>query len=266
VPIHLAPQHVQAAAPMQQIWFGMSPVSTPEGRHNWDKVFLQPDAAWPEILDHVQVISATEQALNHLSDNELVQVIARLNQHNIKLSVAVLAQNWVNEPKCGFGVEGYSDPAGNARLVAKLLRAGARVSYLGMDEPLFFGHYYNGKNACHSSIGNIGDRVVVILREYLRVFPNASIIDTEPFPAISDRPGWRDDYKEWALAFRTATGRSIDGINIDINWPANWTGGVVAALELARSMQLSFGIIYWASPTVPVRSHVSNDLWLSSAG
>ena len=42
--------------------------------------------------------------------------------------------------------------------VAKLLRAGATVSYISMDEPLWFGHYYSDKNACRSSIDNLAER------------------------------------------------------------------------------------------------------------
>jgi hypothetical protein len=58
--------------------------------------------------------------------------------------------------------------------------AGAEVGYIAMDDPLWFGHYYNGKNACHSSIDNVAERVAKNLHEYLKVFPNAIIGDGEP--------------------------------------------------------------------------------------
>jgi hypothetical protein len=53
---------------------------------------------------------------------------------------------------CGGGVEGYFAPDQTAALAAKLKRAGGTLQYIAMDEPLWFGHYYNEKNACHSSI------------------------------------------------------------------------------------------------------------------
>ena len=171
----------------------------------------------------------------------------------------------MNEPKCGYGVEGYSDPGANAKLVAKLQRAGVQVSYIGMDEPLFFGHYYNGKNACHSSIENVAERVSIILHEYLKVYSDATVIDTEPFPAISNQPGWRDDYKRWMRAYRAAVGQSIGNLNIDINWLPRWQQTLGSVMTFARDLRLSVGIIYWANPPVLPETDITNELWLNSA-
>jgi hypothetical protein len=258
-------QHAQAAVPTPQVWFGMGDVRTPEKRYNWERIFFTSESVWPAVLNHVQVISATEQVLNLLPDNDLAKVITKLNQHHLRLSVAVLAQNWVHEPKCGFNVEGYSDPAPNARLAAKLLQAGAQISYLSMDEPLYFGHYYNGQDACHSSIDNIAGRVSIILHEYLKIFPDAEIIDTEPFPGISNQSDWRDRYKEWILTLHKTTGRSMAGLTVDINWQASWEQSLISVAAFARSLRLPLGIIYWASPKVSAGTIVSNDLWVNSA-
>jgi hypothetical protein len=78
---------------------------------------------------------------------------------------------------CGEGVEGYYAPFATAALAAKLKRAGGELQYIAMDEPLFFGHYYNEKNACRSSIRNVVDRVAANLREYQKIFPDAVLHD-----------------------------------------------------------------------------------------
>jgi hypothetical protein len=217
------------------------------------------------MLGHVQVITATVDALTRLTDDELAKVVQRLDEHHIALSVAVLAQNWENQPKCGNGVEGYSNPGANRPIIARLKRVGGRISYVGMDEPLYFGHYYMGKNACQSSIDNVAERVAAILREYTAAFPDLTVLDTEPFPAISDQHSWQEDYGHWMAAFRAHVGRPLGGLNIDINWPKPWSEGLRAALKFARSQRLTVGIVYWASPKPPVGSHVTNDMWLDSA-
>jgi len=248
-----------------QIWFGMGRTDTPKGRADWNRIFFEPDATWPEMLRHVQVITATADALTRLTDDELAKFVQRLDEHHIALSVAVLAQNWENQPKCGNGVEGYSNPGTNRPIIARLKRVGGRISYIGMDEPLYFGHYYAGKNACQSSIDNVAERVATILREYTAAFPDLTVLDTEPFPGISDQHSWQEDYGRWMAAFRAHVGRPLGGLNIDVNWPQPWSEGLRAAFTFARSQRLTVGIVYWASPKPPVGGHVTNDMWLDSA-
>jgi hypothetical protein len=48
---------------------------------------------------------------------------------------------------CGANVEGYDSPEETARIAAKIKRAGINLRYIAMDEPLWFGHYYNGGNS-----------------------------------------------------------------------------------------------------------------------
>jgi len=252
-----------ASAPTPEIWFGMRATKAPGGHGDWSRVFLQPNAPWPESLDHVRVIFAGAEDLNDLSQEELAQVAVRLQQHHMAFALGILAQNWFGEAKCGGGVEGYSDPAGNARVVAKLQAAGLRPRFISMDEPLYFGHYYDGQNACHSSLDDIAERVSKILGLYLKAFSNALVIDTEPFPAISGHPNWESDYKDWMTAFQAAIGQPISTLLIDINWPdARWEGSLGSIVSLAHRQSLRAGIIYWAAPP---GGATSNEQWLDSA-
>ena len=87
-----------------------------------------------------------------------------------------------------------------------------------MDEPLFFGHYYQGKNACRSSIPDVAQRTAVIIKIYTAAFPNLIVGDAEPFPAISTQQGWQADYAKWVGAFHNATGTALSFTDIDFNW------------------------------------------------
>jgi hypothetical protein len=115
-------------------------------------------------------------------------------------------------------VEGYSDPGSANQTVARLMRAGASVSLIEMDEPLWFGHYYTGKSACRSLIENVAERTAVIVKIYTAAFPNVIVGDGEPFPAVSSQPNWAADYAAWTAAFRKATDMPLAFLNLDFNW------------------------------------------------
>ncbi len=68
------------------------------------------------------------------------------------------------EGACACG--GDTGPGSANQVVAKPLKAGANLEQVGMDEPLWFGHFYRGKNACQSSIPELASRVAVIVKIY----------------------------------------------------------------------------------------------------
>src|SRR5262245_26303442 len=134
-----------------QIWFGMGALTSPAGRHSWELLYYQPKPAWPDALTKVAVMGVLTQTLVKIPEPELTQFAARLKEKNIGLGVEMLAQAYT-PPGCGGGVEGYFPPDQTAALAAKVRRANGTVHHVAMDEPVWFGHYYNGAQACHSSI------------------------------------------------------------------------------------------------------------------
>jgi hypothetical protein len=197
-----------------------------------------------------------------ISDADLAKVVTRLKEKHVALGIEMLAQAY-DPPGCGGGVEGYFPPHQTAQLAAKLRRAGGTLQYIVMDEPLWFGHYYKGPKACHSSIENVAQRVAANLAEYQKVFPDVIIGDGEPFPSISNQPGWQDDYKAWLHAFRGAVGKRLSFTSVDIDWARpNWPEGLRGFVSLAHEVQMPIGIIYNANPPRPA---MTNEDWLTDA-
>jgi hypothetical protein len=164
---------------------------------------------------------------------------------------------------CGEGVEGYYAPFATAALAAKLKRAGGTLAYIAMDEPLFFGHYYNEKNACRSSIRNVVDRVAANLREYQKIFPDVVIGDIEPLPVITAQPNWQNEYREWLQTFKAIVGKPLSYTMIDINWGhTNWPESLPAFTNFAGGVQMPIGIIYNAAPP---NKTMTNQEWLNNA-
>ena len=193
------------AGQLPKIWFAMGAISSSPGHHSWELLLYQPDPIWPPYMEHVTVVGILTQALLKIPDAELTKVAARLKQKHMALGIEMLAQADNDPTGCGGGVEGYYAPFMVAALAAKLKRTGAELSYIAMDEPLWFGHYYKEKNACRSLIDIVAERVAKNLHEYLKVFPNAVIGDIEPFPSITDQPSWQEDFRHWIEAFHAKT-------------------------------------------------------------
>lgn len=223
-------------------------------------------ASWPDLEKQwkkgsaiVNMFALGEGQIRTMPDDMLARLVHELNNHHVALGIEILATNWFHEPPCGGGVEGYSDPGSANSTVAKLLRAGASPSMIRMDEPLFFGHYYQGKNACRSPIENVAQRTAVIVKIYTAAFPDLIVGDAEPFPAISNQNGWQADYAKWVAAFHAATGTPLSFTDIDINWsdprlnrpgpPATSDPGAIAGLsrtvaQVLRANKLAVGMYY----------------------
>jgi hypothetical protein len=255
-------QSALAASPTPQMWFGMPAISTSDGLASWNRIFFDPGKAWPQYLNYVQVIQADANSVNSLSARQLTTIGQQLKQHDISFALGVLAQNWVGEPKCGYHVEGHSGWPGNAKLADKLLQSGTHVSYLVMDEPMYFGHYYNGANACHSSIANIAERVATNIKQYQGKFPDLIIFEGEPFPGVSTQPNWQQTYQNWMSAFQNQVGRPISGLIIDIGWGDNrWQNTLSSVVNLIRGHNIRVGIIYNAAGNAAA----NNNQWVQKS-
>ena len=266
--LFLLPNALAANAPMPQIWLSLGGQGKPIPSQSWNILFYQPDAPWPEFMNHVTTVGILTQVLEQISDANLAKVVARLKEKHVAIGIEMLAQAYtlpgVDAPAhCGEGVEGYYAPFATAALAAKLKRAGAAPQFVFMDEPLWFGHYYSEKNACHSSIENVAERVAANLLEYLKLFPNVIIGDGEPLPAITDQPGWQNDYENWLKDFRVRVGKPLAYTLIDINWGhANWPRSLQAFTTFARDVHMPIGIIYNAAPP---NQYMTNEEWLNNA-
>jgi hypothetical protein len=251
-----------ASAP--QIWFNLTNYTMSngvDGPQGWNKLFADPGTPWPDFMNHIQVVAAA--GIAQVPDDVLAKTFVKLNQHHIPFAIESLAQSWVHEPPCGRGVESFYDPPGARKVAEKIKAAGGELAYVAMDEPLFYGRYYSGHDACHSSIENVAERAAAIIREYQKVFPKLVVADIEPFPAITDQPGWQNEYRQWMQAFNAALGQPIAFLQIDINWGhGNWPASLKNAVDFAHNANLPFGIIYNGNTH---RDGGTSQGWLESA-
>jgi hypothetical protein len=256
------------------VWFGPRPDFMALFEN--DSAWRSGETQWSDAARRIRIVKFSTQFLEAVPDETLSRIVRGLASKHIAIGLESLAQNWFHEtPECGHGVEGYADPGSANKIVAKLKRVGGSLTYIAMDEPLWFGHYYSGKNACHSTIADVAERVSVIIKIYTAAFPDVVVGDTEPFPAVSSQPGWAADYASWTKAFKAATGIRLSFLHMDFNWGdprlnaptasaapnpdaiANLAKQVVA---VARANGQQVGMIYNGNDTA-----TTDQLWMDQA-
>lgn len=228
----------------QDIWF--SPRSGPEGATDYYGLF-ESGAPWQRAASHVKAFGLSIQLETDASDEQLKKVIDGLRDRHIALMLDMLPLSGPvtrSDKHCGGNVEGYSAPLQSLWVAKRFKALGGDVVYYAMDEPLWFGHFFNGANACHSSvealIADIGKKVDDIRSQY----PAAEIGDVEPMGVINSG---LSDLEKWLDAFQAATGKPLSFLCLDMDWTAQWQSQVVAVAQLLKRKGVHLQVIYNAS-------------------
>ena len=246
-----------AGGALPQIWMGATePVW--RAAHGWPPndymELFQPNAPWQYAARYVRVFQVSKRFVEQTSDRDLARVIAGLKRRGILLAM----QGTPNLPThgCGRGIESYGPPDDMARDAARIRALGGTLSYIMMDEPLFFGHVFPGRGrliACHAPIATIAADAARKIAEARGVFPAVQVGETEPFGIPSLSAGeWASMLRQWFRAFKSATGRPLAFLHADIVWlRPDAIGQFEAALPVIRAAGIPLGVIYDGTPADP---------------
>ena len=189
-------------AKAQTIWFGPH-VTSPDYLN-----LFHSDAPWQHLAAHVQVFcTSASKLLDPSVKKDLPNLLEDLRRRHIDLEVGLLPLTGLGEGQCGYHVEGYSAPGQPLSDAIRLKAAGADIRYLGMDEPLYYGHVFNGKDACHASIAEIAKDVAVKVKQVQSIYPGVAVGDVEPM-GISDG-AWLNELEQWFDAYQAASGQRL---------------------------------------------------------
>jgi len=239
---------VQAAS-AQELWFAPND-NLPRGPNR--NVVLNED--FPHLFDEdaqwgaqIDVFLASPMMSGPAGpEDELHHMAAFLQQRHIKLAMGVDATT-MDSPKpapdaCGRGVEGSRPPGQNRAIFQRLKRLGLDITYAAMDEPLTFGHYFQGKAGCRYSIGDTARRAAAAIAEIKESYPNIKVVDFEAPPPTS-LSQWRSDFEIWLTSYRDAAGTPLDAVMFDVNLFGNWRNTAATGVNVARRQGLRAGIL-----------------------
>lgn len=227
------------SAHAQSIW--LAPRYGAQGAVDFMDLF-RPDAPWKRAASHVKAFEFSVRLQTLGSDSELSQIMADLRRRRIDLVLDMLP-NPGGKEVCGHNVESYSSPGQSLVLAKKIKSLGGEPGFYHMDEPLFYGHVYDGQNACHSSIAQIARDVAITIRQIRTIFPAAKIGDVEPIMGFPEAT-WRDDIEQWIEAYQRATGERLASFCVDITWNAPWQHRMQQLEALLKAKGIELHVIY----------------------
>lgn len=227
-----------------QVWLGpQSPNLSGRGAADWDELF-RANTGWPALASRIQVLLVTEGYVTSRNDHELRRAWASLKSSGIGLAIGLQSIAKVPGENCG-GQEGYGSPAESRATAEKLFRLGIHLSYLELDEPLWFGHYDKGPTACQLSVKEIARRTAMTVKEYIKYFPSVKVGTVEPIPGLMEQPNWRQNLTELQSGIEGRIGRPLAFLHTDVNWSLpHWASALMTLEKYARGHGLAFGVIY----------------------
>jgi hypothetical protein len=235
---------IAASVQTPQIWLdGLDPISRhakyPDLPSDYMDMF-QPNAPWNHAAAAVRVFELGPRFVMEASDGMLSEILAGLKQRNIAVAIGA---SWLpGSEACGKGVEGFTHPGTAATVANRIHRLGGEVTYVAMDEPLYFGHKYNKQNACQWPIPEVASKLAIEIAAFQRVFPSALVCDVEPV-AIPDA-GWVNEILQWGQAYQSATRQSLACFQADVQWTGPWQQQLPELENRLHAAGMKLGVIY----------------------
>ena len=109
----------------------------------------------------------------------------------------------------------------------------------------YFGHIYNGPNACHTPVPDIAKEIAENLRQVRTVFPQAQFGDGEPIP-VPNVPlaTWLADLATFFDVYQASSGQKLAFFRLDIGWTSPWQRYIPPLVQLLHQKGIPLQVIY----------------------
>ncbi len=216
---------------------------------------FKPDALWEAAAGHIQVFKLYGEWVGYASETQLKLVVENTQQRGMALAMEF---GPLDAEDCGQGIEGFSGVSYAVDSAKRIKAAGGTLHLLAMDEPYFYGHFYDGPNACHWTAEKIAAEIDQFTQAMRTVFPNILIGDTE---ALTGSAGGKE-YTDWMQSFKETNGYDLAFLHLDVDWSRpSWPQEVKAVNQFGEMTGVPVGIIYAGNGF-----DNTDEKWLSAAG
>jgi hypothetical protein len=239
----------------QELWFNPGDdlefrgiVSHPD----FSKLFEEP-SPWPTGLSHINAFHF-RQAYITRKPAESAKYYNYLKAHHIAVAVAMTVMPAEN---CGQGVEGIMSRKGIDFYAKTIKGAGIDIDYVLMDEPLYFGHDYSGRDACRLPVADVARGVAESVATIRSYHPKAKFILGEPVQGL---PGGPAELAEFLDAYKVATHEYPFSVELDVQWRKNWRNELPPFVNWLKARGIGYGVIYNATGGIK-----EDHAWVASA-
>lgn len=220
-----------------QLWYNVHVTPT----NDWRQVF-QDDSGWPLGASRISVLTMGQDWIHlaALSDVLLETNFAARYHKQLNMEAMVVVKN--PSESCGVG-EGYSFMSDIEASLQVLQANNIQLDWIQMDEPLWFGHYDSEAGKCQYSVSDTAARSAQFLLAVLAVYPHIHIVETEPVPALTSEPDWRQTLTQFRLELERRINRRINVMHLDVYWIApGWQQGVQDLDAYLRENNMTWGV------------------------
>lgn len=206
---------------------------------DYPQLFSEPNA-WASAWSKLSGFSMNNYLADLGPEDLLHQAFAFLTAHHISLEVALQSLPVEN---CGAGVEGLVQsvlhPINTAQ---RMKRLGAPVETFALDEPLTFGHFYDGHNACQLPVEEVAQRLATTISAVRAVYPNVRINENE-VPTGTVFAHWKTVLPQWLEAYQRHTGTPLDAMTLDVDWrDPHWQDAVRQSVTILHAHGVKAGL------------------------
>ncbi len=241
----------------EQIWLA-PPDTMTKTSSDFPDLFAKPES-WQSAAKLTRVVSLPIEYILHAPMQLIKQQLRALSGMDIKLDVSILALP-VDKHVCGTNVEGTVWPGEPKAFAKGLASLGVDVAIFSFDGPLTSGHIYQGQSACRFSINETAQRVAQTVRTLRDVYPHALFVNSEPPNWLSESE-WKQTLVHWLRAYKAATGESLYGLTMDVNWNHPWVRAVGDSISILHGQGVLAGIFFNAGTAPNARPQ----LWIAEA-
>ncbi|RUL79954.1 hypothetical protein [Dyella choica] len=235
---------VYGSAHANEVWLSpLDPVA--RAAHNWNASedymdLFRADSEWKTVAANLRVFKIGPGFVQQGRDEDLQRIFSELKRRNIKLALEIGMAT--RSEHCQERTEAYGEPGLVEGLLQRVKRLGGEPSYIAMDEPLYYGHEYQGGDACRLSVRQVAADVAPNVKLAKRIFPNVKIGDIE---VVYASKAFLQATEEWVDAYREAVGFNLEFLHADVSWsPAGMANLPLLSSFVRKSRRISFGIIY----------------------
>jgi hypothetical protein len=247
------------------IWFQPLPPGKSGGSADYLALF-RPGAPWQHVLAHTQAVGFYAGWLHSTSNRVLQPIVSFLNAHHIGIEIESPALQ--ARPTCGSGIEGYYPYKRRGQdlrsftlsYLQKLKALGARVLFVKVDEPFYFGSAISAAAlqvltqaagdktplvACDFPVTEVAKDVGQFAHLVKTIYPGAEIGDVEPVSPYTYQANAVTTVEAWFDTYRSVTGAPFPFFfaDVDFLYPP-WPALVQQLATGSRLRGIRFGIIY----------------------
>ena len=239
-----------------QVWLGgMGPGGHLPGAPDYIATF-EPGAPWARAAAIINVFKVSTNFLAHAPDQAVSTLLEGLRQRHIALAMEGLMLQ--ARPSCGRGVEGYTGPEAISRISARVRNLGGRISYLAMDEPVYFGHTKTGPGMCNDSLASLAAQIAPKIRVLQAAFPGMIVGDIEPL--TNETVDSLSTILAFAKAFAQETGIRLSFVHADVGWHSDYQPQLAAWRGALHGAGIRMGVICHGDPNLD-----SDQVWANQA-